>query len=616
VNKVTGNPIGWLGWLWRAALAVLLAVTVMGHVERVVAILTKTNFNSERSLGVVGGPPTVREVGWTGLAQVLPNGPAAAAGLRPGDSVRFDQFLGHVIPWRPGERVSVTVARGGRRFPATVLIGAPLDFGRAVDVIELTFAIGGVIASGFCAVLMMRGWRNRAALQLTTVLLLMFSGAPVLWLPHTVAALLVFMTTAAIPAVMYAWPMFCLEISGGPSSRRQLRLAQEAGLVLAVLMLCGFSADLLLLPLPAAVPPLEPLTIVLVNLVGYAILAANYGRNDAPARNRIRIVALAFACFLIATLLSRLGAASMQAGTPLTELLGLGMGLAALQYVALILLTYAVLRRRLFDLGFALNRTLVYGAVSFILLACFGLAEWAVDHVIPESWRGASAIYSAGIALVLFLSFHRLRDAVERQVERLFFHRWQQNEAALRRFVGAAGHFDQSPALCLAFAEEASRFAEGAPAALYLRGAQGAFRLQCGRPEGSPDACADDDPAFALMRAERRPVDLAAAHAKLAGALALPMLDQGLLAGFVLMGPKPDGADYRPDEIELLGWAANQVGLDLQALRARDLEAQVVSLKEDNLGLSEKVTSLAEDKARLTALLTDVARLRPASPAT
>jgi hypothetical protein len=497
-----------------------------------------------------------------------------------------------------------------------VLVGAPLAFGSAVDVIDLSLAIGGLIASGFCAVLLARGWRNRAAVQLATVLVLMFSGAPVLWLPHTVAALLVFMTTAGIPAVMYAWPMFCLEISGGASSRRQLRLVQGAGLVLAVLMLCGDLADLLLLPLPASAPPLQLLTIVLVNVVGYAILAANYGRNDARARNRIRIVALAFACFLIATLLSGLGNASLRAGTPLTELLGLGIGLAALQYVALILLTYAVLRRRLFDLGFALNRTLVYGAVSFILLAAFGLGEWAVEHVIPESWRGASAIYSAGIALVLFLSFHRLRDAVERHVERLFFHSWQQNEKALRRFVGAAGHFDQSPALCRTFAEEVSRFAEGATAALYLRGAEGAYCLKCGRLGGSPDAYAEEDPAFALMRAERRPVDLAAAHAKLAGALALPMLDQGLLAGFVLMGPKPDGADYRPDEIELLGWAANQVGLDLQALRARDLEAQVISLKEDNLGLNEKVTSLAEDKARLTALLAGLPGLHPASPTT
>ncbi len=46
------------------------------------------------------------------------------------------------------------------------------------------------------------------------------------------------------------------------------------------------------------------------------------------------------------------------------------------------------------------------------------------------------------------------------------------------------------------------------------------------------------------------------------------MLDQGLLAGFLLLDRKPNDVDYRPDEVELLGWAAHQVGLALQALRA------------------------------------------------
>jgi hypothetical protein len=440
------------------------------------------------------------------------------------------------------------------------------------------------------------------------MLLLMFAGAPVGWTPRPATELLQLLIVLAIPTVSLIFPVFCLEIAGGPSGRRQGGLVWAASLALWAATFYGYVADSVPLPLPGSGPASTPTVILLVNIVGYTILAANYRRNDAPARNRIKIVALAFICILLLVLTGAAVNSQVRAGVPQARLLVPGFGLVVLSYAALILLTYAVLRRRLFDLGFALNRTLVYGAVSFILLAAFGLAEWAVDRVIPESWRGASAIYSAGIALLLFLSVHRLRDVVERQVERLFFHRWQQNEAALRRFVAAAGHFDQTAALCRAFAEEASRFAEGAPAALYLRGADGAYRLQAGRLAGAAEAYADDGHAFALMRAERRPVDLAAAHAKLAGSLALPMLDQGVLAGFVLMDRKPDGADYRPDEVDLLGWAANQVGLDLQALHARDLEAQVVSL-------NEKVAWLSEDKARLTALLSGTAGLQSASPA-
>ncbi|MXO60006.1 hypothetical protein GRI89_10695 [Altererythrobacter salegens] len=51
----------------------------------------------------------------------------------------------------------------------------------------------------------------------------------------------------------------------------------------------------------------------------------------------------------------------------------------------------------------------------------------------------------------------------------------------------------------------------------------------------------------------------------------MPMLDQGKLLGFALLGEKTDGMHYRPDEVENLGWAAHQVGLDLRALHARQL---------------------------------------------
>jgi hypothetical protein len=608
VTQVENKPIGWLGWLWRAALAAVLVVDLVGQVEGIVAVATKASYNAEQSLGVVFGPSAVREPRWVGIAQVTPGGSAAAAGLRSGDSVRFDMFLGQSIIWRPGERVSMTVARGGKRGPLTVAVGAPADYGDAVEVALLAYALLSLITFGFGAVLLFRGWRNRVALQLATFLLLNNIPAPTLWLPHSAVTPLVLLPGLAGPVLSYVWPVFCLGISGGPSSRRQGQLVLGAALAMWIANLYGNIAETLPLPLPGSGPALGPIIATLNQVAGYVILAANYRRNDAPARNRIRIVVLAFVCLLLVFWMGKALQSFLSAGHPWSQMLWLGIGIIVLNFTSLVLLTYAVLRRRLFDLGFVLNRTLVYGAVSFILLAAFGLAEWAADELIPESWHRASAVYGAGIALVLFLSVHRLRDVVEAQVERLFFHHWQQNEAALRRFVASAGHFDRTPALCRAFADEATRFAEGAPATLYLRGADGAYGLQCGRMAGAAEAYADDDHAFALMRAERRPVELAATHGGLPGVLALPMLDQGVLAGFVLVGHRPDGADYRPDEVELLGWAANQVGLDLQALHARDLEAQVVSL-------NETVARLLEDRAKVAALLPGSTGLQPASPA-
>ena len=133
--------------------------------------------------------------------------------------------------------------------------------------------------------------------------------------------------------------------------------------------------------------------------------------------------------------------------------------------------------------------------------------------------------------------------------------------------------------LCKSFAEALSHFAGGAHVALYLRESGGNYRRETGSLAGN--AGYTDDPAFALMRAERRPIELAQTDSTLPGELALPMLDQGVLVGFVLLAGKPDGVHYRPDEIANLGWAAHQVGLDLQALHARELEAEVSLLRHD-----------------------------------
>ena len=96
-----------------------------------------------------------------------------------------------------------------------------------------------------------------------------------------------------------------------------------------------------------------------------------------------------------------------------------------------------------------------------------------------------------------------------------------------------------------------------------------------------------DDPALAAMRAEQSAVVPAEVHSSLPAALALPMMHQASLAGFALLGQKPTGEDYRPDEIEVLGWAVQQIGLDLQAIRVRDLELANVRLAERNQTLTE-----------------------------
>jgi len=61
--------------------------------------------------------------------------------------------------------------------------------------------------------------------------------------------------------------------------------------------------------------------------------------------------------------------------------------------------------------------------------------------------------------------------------------------------------------------------------------------------------------------------------------IALPMIHRGILSGFVVLAPRPDGNLYRPDEIELLEFAVTQVGLDLHALQVDELRRELGRLQ-------------------------------------
>jgi hypothetical protein len=545
--------------------------------------------------------------GWHEVASVIPGGAADKAGIRPGDRVRFASTLNCCRANRP---VDVAIERDGTRYRTTIV--ATRSAFAAPELLSVG-GIGTLLTALFALVLLVRGRDNRTAALLGMVLLSFVVGrSPAFpWSPNE-AILTVWQIAelAGAAAYGYLWPRFAMAISGGPASVRQSKLVQAVAVVSALIAVSSSLAASVPVYVPIFGSPavFDLVFITLHQVFGYAIIISNYSRNDAVARNRIKIVVGAFVCFMISAQLGRVMGLLLAAEQyTQTQAFWIITALNLLTYSALALLAYAVLRQKLFDLNFALNRTLVYTAVSFVLLAAFGLAKWVIEHLIPESWHAGSEYYSVGIALGLFLALHRVHDWVERAVERFVFSPWHRNEEALRRFVAAAGHFDETAALCSAFSDEATRFAKGAGSALYLRDGGGAYALQCGTLPGAAPAIASDELALALMRAERRPVKTREMHTALPGALALPMLDHGRLAGFLLLDRKPDGSEYRPDEVDVLGWAAKQVGLDLQSIRASELEAEVAAL-------NVRLAAVAEERDRLGALLAGAAA-RDATPA-
>jgi hypothetical protein len=70
------------------------------------------------------------------------------------------------------------------------------------------------------------------------------------------------------------------------------------------------------------------------------------------------------------------------------------------------------------------------------------------------------------------------------------------------------------------------------------------------------------------------------------------MVNRNQVIGIALLGPKPSGDSFRPDEIELIGWAVRQVGLDLNAVRMEELESSRVGLSNTIAMLQNEIATL------------------------
>ena len=204
----------------------------------------------------------------------------------------------------------------------------------------------------------------------------------------------------------------------------------------------------------------------------------------------------------------------------------------------------------------------------------------------------ANALIDGGIALAIFLTFHRLRDLSGHVIEGLFFRGWRENETQLRRFVKEGAFIGTKAALGSAMVAEWTRFSGDAACAIYLAGAGRDFVAFQGALAGA--RIDGDDPLIVALRAHGEAVELSDTRSLLPASLALPLRHRGDLTGVMLMAAKPSGDPYRPDEQELLGWAAHQVGLDLQALEAEQLQDDVSRLEQDCARLTAQLELVRE----------------------
>lgn len=573
ISPDAGRPAR-LGWF--KALALLLAAMVMSHgiTYAVLGFPGDSRRVRSEAANAFDLTPRITQPGYLEVQRVEPDGQLAGAGIREGDSIRFEH------PWDASRtilpahtRFNLTILRDGRTIPTSFITGSSRPRGwnpeRLLSAFTCLFmALAGVVIA-------LRARAAAGVLLGASLMAMAHMGSyPFAWENDIVRY---FHLPTLWGAIMALAPVGVFGFALIQRARTTGRAISRTWTGVFWVYVAAAAGDFLNTSYAslAIAPPLLPMSYVVSILLiwsGYflalGVLIRGAVETAGEDRTRFGFLAAALGFYFSGTTLT--GMFINLTGNDFSFNNPVAVAGQILACVGVAVFLYAALRHRVVDLGFAVNRTLVFGALSTTLLFTFFFLEWGAEQIIPSDMREASLLASAGIAFVLFLLFHKVRDWVERCVETLFFRQWRNKEAELRRFVRQAAFVTRADALRTSTITEFSRFADGAAVALYRRDGDGYIRVE-GAVAGMAERLDPDTPALVRLRAELDPLEEGLPEG---ATLILPLVQRKDLTGFFVLGPKPSGELYRPDELEVLAEAAGRIGLDLHGLRLEALEAE------------------------------------------
>lgn len=239
---------------------------------------------------------------------------------------------------------------------------------------------------------------------------------------------------------------------------------------------------------------------------------------------------------------------------------------------------YTVLRHRVVDVSVVLDRTLVYGATTALVVGIVAtLNSVALRVTLGEH---TSLLLQIVIPLALGIVLGKLRTYMDRVVERVFFRRKYLSEKALRFFARQAGHMESASKLLDAAVREIQLRMNAPAVAIYSAEKKGYKRLRQTGADKYPEELDIDDAALVALRTERAAVELPDVGSALGSdGCVFPMIVLGNLRGAVVCQNRPS-VHYATDEKTLLTQVAGDVGAALRILRARDNETIVAELAE------------------------------------
>ena len=253
-----------------------------------------------------------------------------------------------------------------------------------------------------------------------------------------------------------------------------------------------------------------------------------------------------------------------------------------------LLAIYPILRYRLFDLGFALNRAALYSILTLAAVATLAGVNWLAQHFVTER---LALVMQPIAAIVIGLGYLRVRGWTQAFLERtLFRERFaaeKQIDATIRGFPLAErpGAIDESLG-----AEAADVLSLQSAAVFRLEGAGLVRAASIGWDDACLDALQRDDRLVRRLLTDGPASRLDAIHWSPAGlpapprepVVAIVLAHAGALCGVAFYGRHRNGTEIDPEEMALLRRLCEAAAV---AYQMAEMRAELAELRQLRLVL-------------------------------
>ncbi len=236
-------------------------------------------------------------------------------------------------------------------------------------------------------------------------------------------------------------------------------------------------------------------------------------------------------------------------------------------------LAYVILRHRVIDVGFVLNRAVVYTGVSLVVVGVFVVVETLLAKYVENTSHVTSVAVQLAVALALGFSIRYVHARVDLFVDSVLFRERHLAEAAIRDFAEDAAYITDAEVLLSRCVNTVERYARARGAGVWI--AEGVTYRAAATTFALAPTVDENDPAIVAMRARRVTVHVRESGSALPGTLAVPMIVRGDVLGILVCGPKVDDETYAPDEQDALASLATAVGHAIDTIAIRDLRRRL-----------------------------------------